>query len=93
MNVKWLRDQIGYVGQEPVLFAGSVADNIRSGKPGATEEEVVEAAKAANAHDFIMNFDAGYKTDVGQRGGQMSGGTVSKVLPPEEANAGDRAVH
>ena len=56
MNVKWLRSQIGVVSQEPVLFATSISENIKFGKIGATEEEVVRAAKNANAHDFIMKL-------------------------------------
>jgi len=50
LNIKWLRDHIGYVGQEPVLFAGSIGENIRSAKPDATQAEVEAAARAANAH-------------------------------------------
>lgn len=79
LNVRFLRDHIGYVGQEPVLFAGSVQDNIRSGKPDATLEEVIEAAKAANAHDFIATFPDGYNTKVGQKGTQLSGGQKQRI--------------
>lgn len=79
LNVRFLRDHIGYVGQEPVLFAGSVQDNIRSGKPDATLEEVIEAAKAANAHDFIATFPDGYNTKVGQKGVQLSGGQKQRI--------------
>ena len=56
LNVTWLRSHIGIVSQEPVLFAGSIEDNIRLGKSNATDEEVQEAAKMANAHDFIMQL-------------------------------------
>ena len=56
INVKWLRRQIGVVSQEPVLFDGSVSDNIRLGRDGATQTEIEDAAKMANAHSFIMNF-------------------------------------
>ena len=79
LNVQWLREQIGLVGQEPVLFAGTIADNIASGKEGATREDVEAAAKMANAHSFIMEFPDGYETDVGQKGGQLSGGQKQRV--------------
>ncbi|KAJ1475715.1 ATP-binding cassette transporter [Baffinella frigidus] len=79
LNVRWLREQIGLVGQEPVLFAGTIADNIANGKVGATREEVEEAAKMANAYSFIMEFPAGFETDVGQKGGQLSGGQKQRV--------------
>ncbi len=54
LNIAWLRSHIGIVSQEPVLFTGSIEDNIRLGKPDATEDEIQSAAKMANAHDFIM---------------------------------------
>ena len=63
-----LRNQIGMVQQDVYLFAGTIMDNIAYGKPGATKEEVIEAAKNANAHEFIMSFPDGYDTDIGQRG-------------------------
>ena len=56
INLKWLRSKIGIVSQEPVLFFGTIEDNIRFGKPDATDEEVIAAAKMANAHDFIMKL-------------------------------------
>lgn len=56
LNVAWLRSHIGLVGQEPVLFSGSIEDNIRFGKPNATESEIQAAAQMANAHDFIMKL-------------------------------------
>ena len=56
LNLKWVRSKIGIVSQEPALFLGSIEDNIRFGKIDATEEEIMEAAKLANAHDFIMEF-------------------------------------
>lgn len=56
LNIGWLRDQIGVVGQEPVLFATSIEENIRYGRDGLTFQEVVQAAKEANAHDFIMKL-------------------------------------
>ena len=67
-DVKWLRRQIGVVLQEPYLFHGTIADNIRYGNPDATLEEIIRAAKAANAHDFIVGFPDGYDTIVGERG-------------------------
>ena len=79
LNVRWLRQQIGLVGQEPVLFSGTIADNIANGKPGATRAEVEAAAKMANAHDFILGFQQGYETDVGEKGGQLSGGQKQRV--------------
>lgn len=74
-----LRGQIGIVQQDVYLFAGSIMDNIRYGKPDATDEEVVCAAKNANAHDFIMNFPEGYDTDIGQRGVKLSGGQKQRL--------------
>lgn len=56
VNLRWLRSHIGIVSQEPVLFYGTIEDNIRYGKPDATDEEVIAAAKMANAHDFIMQL-------------------------------------
>ena len=79
LNVRWLREQIGLVGQEPVLFSGTIADNISSGKPGSTREQVETAAKMANAHAFIMEFPEGYDTNVGEKGGQLSGGQKQRV--------------
>jgi len=74
-----LRSHIAYVPQEVILFGGSIAENIRYGKPNASDEEVVEAAKKANAHDFIVGFPDGYKTLVGDRGIQLSGGQKQRV--------------
>jgi len=80
MNVKWLRQQLGLVGQEPVLFEGTVAENIAHGKLGSTQDEIEEAARAANAHTFITNdLGDGYKTEVGLRGGKLSGGQKQRV--------------
>ncbi|CAK5043099.1 unnamed protein product [Aphanomyces euteiches] len=79
LNVKWLRDQIGLVGQEPCLFSDTIADNIRRGLPGATNEEVYAAAKQANAYDFIMGFPMGFDTAVGDRGAQLSGGQKQRI--------------
>ncbi|MBT8488123.1 MAG: ABC transporter ATP-binding protein/permease [Gemmatimonadetes bacterium] len=74
-----LRRQIGIVLQEPYLFHGSVTDNIRYGHPEATPERVIEAAKAANAHDFIVKLPLGYDTIVGERGQNLSGGERQRV--------------
>lgn len=74
-----LRNHIGIVQQDVYLFAGSIMDNIRYGKPGATDEEVILAARSANAHEFIMSFPEGYDTDVGQRGVKLSGGQKQRL--------------
>ncbi|MDO5134666.1 MAG: ABC transporter ATP-binding protein [Eubacteriales bacterium] len=74
-----LRRQIGIVQQDVYLFAGTIMDNIRYGKPGATDEEVIRAAKAANAHDFIMEMPDDYDTDIGQRGVKLSGGQKQRL--------------
>jgi ATP-binding cassette subfamily B protein len=74
-----LRAQVGIALQEAVLFSGTIRDNIRYGRPDATEEEIVEAAKAAQAHDFIVAFPDGYDTIVGQRGVNLSGGQKQRI--------------
>jgi ABC-type multidrug transport system fused ATPase/permease subunit len=74
-----LRDQIGYVLQETVLFRGTVRDNIAYGRAGATDEEIVEAAKLANADEFIARMPEGYKTMVGDRGDTLSGGQRQRI--------------
>jgi len=74
-----LRSNIGIVQQDVYLFAGAVADNIRYGKLDASEEEIVAAAKQANAHDFIMALPHGYATDIGQRGVKLSGGQKQRL--------------
>jgi len=74
-----LRRQIGMVMQEPFLFNATVLDNIRCGKPDASFEEVVRAAKAANAHDFILNKEDGYDTLIGERGAELSGGEKQRL--------------
>ena len=79
ITLKSLRDHIGIVQQDVYLFVGTVADNIRYGKPQATFEEIVEAAKNANAHDFIMSLPDGYDTDIGQRGVKLSGGQKQRL--------------
>ncbi|CAG7872589.1 unnamed protein product [Brassica rapa] len=79
LQVKWLRSQMGLVGQEPVLFATSIKQNILFGKEDASMDEVMEAAKASNAHTFISQFPHGYKTQVGERRVQMSGGQKQRI--------------
>ncbi len=74
-----LREQISYVPQEPYLFNGSIMENIRMGRPEATEEDIVEAAKLANAHEFIKSFSEGYETIVGERGNNLSGGQRQRI--------------
>lgn len=78
-DVGWLRRQIGVVLQEPYLFHGTIADNIRYGKPEASEQEIIRAAQAANAHDFIVGFPDGYDTMVGERGQSLSGGERQRI--------------
>ncbi|MEJ7611097.1 MAG: ABC transporter ATP-binding protein [Ferruginibacter sp.] len=73
------RDQFSIVLQEPVLFSTSIGENISYGRPGATDKEIIEAAKAANAHDFIMKTANGYDTPVGERGMQLSGGERQRI--------------
>jgi subfamily B ATP-binding cassette protein MsbA len=74
-----LREHIAYVGQDVFLFRGSVRENIAFGKPGASEDEIVAAAKAAYAHDFILGFPRGYDTPVGEHGLQLSGGQRQRI--------------
>ncbi|MFP3155175.1 ABC transporter ATP-binding protein/permease [Lachnospiraceae bacterium ZAX-1] len=79
VKLKSLRNHIGIVQQDVYLFAGTVMDNIRYGKPDASEKEVIDAAKNANAHSFIMSFPDGYDTDIGQRGIKLSGGQKQRL--------------
>lgn len=79
LKLKCLRNNIGIVQQDVYLFAGSIIENIRYGRPGATDEEVYEAAKKANAHEFIMSLPEGYDTDIGQRGIKLSGGQKQRL--------------
>jgi ATP-binding cassette subfamily B protein len=74
-----LRGQIAYVGQDVYLFRGSIRDNIAFGRPGASQEDIVAAAQAACAHDFIMAFPRGYDTPVGEHGLQLSGGQRQRI--------------
>ncbi|NLX10620.1 MAG: ABC transporter ATP-binding protein [Chloroflexi bacterium] len=79
IRLRTLRQQIGVVQQDVYLFAGTVADNIRYGRPDASRAEIVEAARQANAHDFIMALPHGYDTDIGQRGVRLSGGQKQRL--------------
>ncbi len=79
LSLKSLREQISIVLQEPLLFSGSIAGNIRYGRLEASMEEIVEAAKSANAHDFIMRLPDQYETEVGERGAQLSGGERQRI--------------
>jgi len=79
IKLRSLRKHIGIVQQDVYLFAGTVMENIRYGKPDATEEEIIEAAKKANAHDFIMELEDGYNTYVGERGVKLSGGQKQRI--------------
>ena len=78
-DIRWLRSNIGYVGQEPVLFNDTVYNNIAFGKPDCTMEEVEQAAKHANAYDFIVGLEDGFDTMVGGGGGKISGGQKQRV--------------
>jgi ATP-binding cassette subfamily B protein len=79
VTIESLRRQIGIVLQETNLFTGTIRDNIAFGRPDASDEEVIAAAKAAAAHDFIMSFPAGYDTPVGERGTTLSGGQKQRI--------------
>jgi len=79
LKLESLRAQIGIVLQETTLFSGSIRDNIAFGKPDATDEEIIAAASAAAAHDFIMSFPEGYATPVGERGTTLSGGQKQRI--------------
>jgi len=79
IKTKWLRQNIGMVLQETFLFAGTIRENIAYGRPEATDEEIIRAAKAANAHDFVMNLADGYDREVGERGTLLSGGEKQRL--------------
>ncbi|KAF0693595.1 Aste57867_15460 [Aphanomyces stellatus] len=79
LQIKWLRSQIGLVSQEPVLFAATIMDNIAAGGDNISREEVMAAAKLANAHDFIMKLPQGYDTMCGEKGATLSGGQKQRV--------------
>ncbi|MDM8195575.1 ABC transporter ATP-binding protein [Massilimicrobiota timonensis] len=79
LTLKSLRQSIGIVQQDVYLFTGSIKENISYGKPGASDEEIIEAAKKANIHDFIMSLPDGYDTYVGERGTRLSGGQKQRI--------------
>ncbi|XP_044151680.1 ATP-dependent translocase ABCB1-like isoform X5 [Bufo gargarizans] len=79
LNVKWLRDNIGLVAQEPVLFATTISENIRFGRDEVTDEEIEQAAREANAYDFISKLPDKFNTMVGERGAQLSGGQKQRI--------------
>lgn len=78
-NPTWLREQIGVVAQEPILFSTSIRENILYGRPTATEEEVYQAARSANAFNFVEDFPEQFDTEVGERGVQLSGGQKQRI--------------
>ena len=78
-SLKTLRDLIAYVPQEPFLFQGTIEENIRYGKPDATHEELVRAATAAYAHEFIDELPEKYQTDISERGASLSGGQKQRI--------------
>jgi subfamily B ATP-binding cassette protein MsbA len=78
-KLRALRDQIGFVLQDPLLFRGTVRENIAYGRPDALDEEIVEAARLANAHDFIVQMPQGYDTQVGEKGVTLSGGEQQRI--------------
>ncbi|XP_050364979.1 ABC transporter B family member 13 [Argentina anserina] len=79
LQLKWLREQMGLVSQEPALFATTIADNILFGKDDADMDQIIEAAKAANAHAFIQSLPDGYNTQAGEGGTQLSGGQKQRI--------------
>ena len=79
LQQKKLRAQIGVVLQEPLLFQGSIAQNIAYGSPDASRSQIIAAARAANAHKFIMKIPDGYDSEVGERGGRLSGGERQRI--------------
>ena len=79
MNIGWLRDNIGVVGQEPVLFATTIRENIKFGRKNATDEEIEQASKEANAFNFIQSLPQKFDTIVGEKGAQLSGGQKQRI--------------
>ena len=79
LDLTWLRSQVGISMQDTILFSGTIRDNIAYGRPNATEEEIVAAARAAQADDFIRSFPDGYNSIVGQRGVNLSGGQKQRL--------------
>jgi len=80
IDVKAHRRRVGIVTQDPVLFSGTIRSNVSYGRPAATQEEIVRAARLANAHDFVSAFPDGYDTEVGERGTQLSGGQRQRIV-------------
>eukprot|EP01023_Acetabularia_acetabulum_P035766 TRINITY_DN33758_c0_g1_i2.p1 TRINITY_DN33758_c0_g1~~TRINITY_DN33758_c0_g1_i2.p1 ORF type:complete len:183 (+),score=40.25 TRINITY_DN33758_c0_g1_i2:71-619(+) len=79
LDLQWYRDQIGLVSQEPTLFATSIRENILYGSPNSSEEDMIQAAKAANAYRFITHLPKQFDTQVGERGVQLSGGQKQRI--------------
>lgn len=79
LTLESLRSAIGIVQQDVYLFSGTIRDNIAYGKPGATDEEIIAAAKRANIHEFVMGLEDGYDTFVGERGARLSGGQKQRI--------------
>lgn len=79
LNLSWLRSKIGVVGQEPTLFATTIAENIRYGKLSASQEDIERAAKRAKVHKFIKGLPNGYESIIGERGTQLSGGQKQRI--------------
>ncbi|MGE7594846.1 ATP-binding cassette domain-containing protein [Peribacillus frigoritolerans] len=79
VSLKSLRGQMGIVSQDIILFNGSIRDNIVYGKLNATDDEIIESAKAANAHDLISAFPDGYDSQIGERGVKLSGGQKQRI--------------
>ena len=77
--MNWWRSQMALVAQEPILFSTSIKENIRLGRLDATDEEIIEASKNANAHSFTMSCSDKYDTQVGERGTQLSGGQKQRI--------------
>ena len=79
LDPEWLRHRVGVVSQEPILFSTSIEENVRYGRSTASREEVIDACRAANAHEFVSRFPEGYATNVGERGVQLSGGQKQRI--------------
>ena len=79
LNSDWLADQVGFIQQDVFLFSGTIRENISYSNTNASEEQILEAAKKANAHDFIMQFPEGYDTVIGSRGLLLSGGQRQRI--------------
>lgn len=79
LDLVWLRDNIGVVSQEPILFGTTIAENIKYGKQDASQQDIERAARKANAHAFISSLPNGYNTLVGERGAQLSGGQKQRI--------------